>query len=65
MNTRNLKNQALLLLGMTALMACTEQPEAKDYMQYVDTMIGTGAHYSEDAAGLWHGRIAEQPGREM
>ncbi len=61
MNTHNLKNQALLLLGMTALMACTQQPEAKDYMQYVDTMIGTGAHYSEDAAGLWGTEGKQKP----
>ena len=59
MNTHNLWSNALLLLGTIALIACTQQPEAKDYMKYVDTMIGTGAHYSEDAAGLW-GTVRKQ-----
>lgn len=44
-----------LLLLATAL---TTHAEEK-WQNYVNTMIGTGAHYSEDAAGLW-GTVRKQ-----
>lgn len=51
-------------LATTALLACawggcTEESSSVDYLKYVDTMIGTGAHYSADAAGLW-GTVRKQ-----
>lgn len=52
----------LITLSATALMlvACnTQTPPTRDYASYVDPMIGTGAHYSEDAAGLW-GTVRKQ-----
>lgn len=47
------------LLSSLLLSACSPQSDAPDYLRYVDTMIGTGAHYSADAAGLW-GTVRKQ-----
>lgn len=49
---------ASLVLAL-ALSACSSEQPSADYLKYVDTMIGTGAHYSEDAAGLW-GTVRKQ-----
>jgi len=35
------------------LITCEEQNDTADNLLWVDTMIGTGAHYSADAADLW------------
>lgn len=51
------KNGVLCLLAL-ALASCSEHSET-NYIQWVDTMIGTGAHYSADAAELW-GNDTEQ-----
>ena len=34
---------------------------AKDNLKYVNTMIGTGAHYSKNAAGLWGTQRKQKP----
>jgi len=48
------------ILSMSLLfVACSTTPEAVDYLRYVDPMIGTGAHYSTDAADLW-GTVRKQ-----
>lgn len=49
---------ASLVMALTLSACSSEQPSA-DYLKYVDTMIGTGAHYSADAAGLW-GTVRKQ-----
>lgn len=54
--------KTFLTLGTAAVMlaACSTQvPESRDLTRYVDPMIGTGAHYSADAAGLW-GTVRKQ-----
>jgi len=48
----------LLLFSLLLLTACTQQP-AFDPLTYVDPYIGTGAHYSADAADLW-GTVRKQ-----
>lgn len=54
-----MKNYIYLSFAASLLAACSEQAPQRDYLQYVNTMIGTGAHYSEDAAGLW-GTVRKQ-----
>lgn len=54
----NLFFPSALFFGLT-LAACTSEQPTTDYLKYVDTMIGTGAHYSADAAGLW-GTVRKQ-----
>ena len=50
----------LLYLLPFMMYACSHQEEqAPRVMEHVDTMIGTGAHFSEDAAGLW-GTVRKQ-----
>lgn len=50
----------LYLTISTALIACTQAPDEKDYIQYVDTMIGTGAHYSAENAEFLGGVTRKQ-----
>lgn len=54
--------KTFLTLCTTAVMlaACsTQSPEPRDLTRYVDPLLGTGAHYSADAAGLW-GTVRKQ-----
>jgi len=48
------------LLPLLLLSSCSS-PTPADYMQWVDPMIGTGAHYSADAAGLWGTQRKQKP----
>lgn len=47
------------ILSLIMASLATTAVLAQDYLRYVDPLIGTGAHYSADAAGLW-GTVRKQ-----
>lgn len=54
--------KTILTLSISAIMlaACsTPKQETRNLTSYVDPTLGTGAHYSSDAAGLW-GTVRKQ-----
>ena len=54
-------NKILYLASCVALFcSCTSQPEQRNYLQYVNTMIGTGAHYSAENAEYLGGVTRKQ-----
>lgn len=53
---------ALSLATIFLISSCqNKQEEGMDYTQFVNPMIGTGAHYSEKAAGLWGTERKQKP----
>lgn len=55
-----MKRTSLILTCTVLICSCTSDREQKDYLQYVDTMIGTGAHYSSENAEYLGGVTRKQ-----
>ena len=49
-----------LTCSIALFCSCSTQPEQRDYLQYVNTMIGTGAHYSAENAEYLGGVTRKQ-----
>ena len=45
-----MKKVLCLTCSIALFCSCSTQSEQHDYLQYVNTMIGTGAHYSAEIA---------------
>ena len=55
-----MKKVLSLTCSIVLFCSCSTQPEQRDYLQYVNTMIGTGAHYSAENAEYLGGVTRKQ-----
>ncbi len=55
-----MKKVLSLTCSIALFCSCSTQPEQCDYLQYVNTMIGTGAHYSAENAEYLGGVTRKQ-----
>ena len=55
-----MKRVLSLTCSIALFCSCSTQPEQRDYLQYVNTMIGTGAHYSAENAEYLGGVTRKQ-----
>lgn len=49
------------IYAIIAMQLCVAAAYCQDYLRYVDPLIGTGAHYSADAADLWGTERKQKP----